>query len=103
MNRLLEMTRLKDILDDAALASDWTAVGAADRTLLAALSRWPAAGALTSVEQVALARLRQSHQAALDQCMRCADALALRLQDMNTRKDGWLAYAATGTWEDLPA
>ena len=34
---------------------------------------------------------------------RLSDAMAVRLNDMNNHKDGWLAYAANGTSEDLLA
>lgn len=103
MNRHRAMTLLKDRLDDACLAADWEAVAAADRDIAAALPVWQAAGHWSSLEQVAFARLRQSHRAAFEFCTRTSDAMAVRLNDMNNHKDGWLAYAASGTSEDLLA
>lgn len=103
MNRHRALVSLAERLNDACLASDWTALAALDAELAVSLPVWATAGRWTAPEQVAFARLRLGHRAALELCARHAGELAVRLNGMNTHKDGWLAYAADGNWEDLPA
>jgi len=103
MNRHDALVAFAARLNDACLASDWAALAEIDAELAASLPRWVAAGRWTAAEQLAFARLRLGHRAALDLCARCSDELAVRLRGMNEHKDGWLAYAADSTWEDLHA
>ena len=103
MNRHDALVTFAARLNDACLASDWIALAEIDGQLAASLSQWLAAGRWTPAEQVAFARLRVGHRAAMELCARRSDELAVRLNGMNAHKDGWLAYAADGTWEDLHA
>jgi len=103
MTRHDALVRFAARLNDACLASDWSALAEIDAQLAASLPQWVAAGHWTPAEQLALARLRLGHRAALELCARRSDELAVRLRGMNAHKDGWLAYAADSTWEDLHA
>lgn len=91
---------LRDRLNDACVLSDWEALAAIDREIAQLLPRWRTEGRWTAAEQLGLERLRQSHRAALEHCQRSSDELAVRLNDLGTHKDGWLAYAVDGTWEE---
>lgn len=92
---------LRDRLNDACVLSDWEALAAIDREIARLLPRWRDEGRWTAPEQLGLERLRQSHRAALELCQRSSDELAVRLSDLGMHKDGWLAYAVDGSWEEL--
>jgi hypothetical protein len=92
---------LRDRLNDACVLSDWEALAAIDREIARLLPRWRDEGRWTAAEQLGLERLRQSHRAALELCQRSSDELAVRLSDLGMHKDGWLAYAVDGSWEEV--
>ncbi len=77
----------------AARAHDWNALSATDRELRRQLPRLVAQGPWSTSERTALQRLEQAHSAALLGCRAAGDALQLRMTQLRSNHDGWLAYA----------
>jgi hypothetical protein len=81
-------------LEAAATAGDWSALRSADadvRALLKAL-----AGARGAADRAALTALRSAHAAAMRRCAEASQRLEERLDDMQQRREGWMAYAMSG-------
>lgn len=96
------MARQADILAMAARLSsaagngDWTALAAANSALAPTLATLAAQGAWSEAERGALRTLRAAHQQAYRDCSEEKERLARRLSDMQTNKEGWIAYALYG-------
>ncbi|MBB3221433.1 hypothetical protein [Pseudoduganella umbonata] len=62
-----------------------------------------AQGAWTAAERAALAALRQQHREAVQKVGATSAGLAVHLQQMNTQKEGWLAYALDNDFAGIQA
>ena len=93
MARQQQLLRLAQEVAAATAAADWTALTALDRQLSSVLPALGAQGAWTAPERAALAALRQRHREAAQKVGAARAELATHLQQMNTQKEGWLAYA----------
>lgn len=92
--QLLDLTRR---LRTAANASDWPALRVIDREL-AHLLRWMRLSG-SDQERAAFEELRRAHAEAREQCDREAARLDEVLAHMRTHRDGWMAYALSGSHE----
>lgn len=93
MARQQQLQRLAQEVAAAAAAADWKALAALNTRMASVLPAMAAQGKWTPAERAALATLRQRHvQAAQAVGAACTD-LGKQLQQMNTQKEGWLAYA----------
>ncbi len=77
----------------AARAQDWAALGVADQTLAEQLPQLAAQGDWSTAERAVLHSLAQAHSAARNAAAAAGDALAERLAQLQSGRDGWLAYA----------
>ncbi|TWI67595.1 hypothetical protein IP91_01712 [Pseudoduganella lurida] len=91
--RQQQLLRVAQQLAAAAAAADWPALATVNTLLTATLPALAAQGPWTPAERAALAVLRQQHAAALQQVNAASTALGKQMQQMNTNKEGWLAYA----------
>jgi hypothetical protein len=87
------MAGLAQRLRDAAAGQDWAALAEADRDLARFLAIAAAQGLPAPAERTALQALRLAHGQARTLCAEAGEQLARRMADMQTSKDGWLAYA----------
>lgn len=93
MDRQYTIDALGADLAAAAASGDWSRLEALERTLASRLPALAARGPWSASERDALARLRAQHDAAEAACGGAALALAARLDEMRTNKEGWIAYA----------
>lgn len=93
MARQQELQRLAQQVAAASAAADWTALAALNTQMATALPALAAQGAWTPAERAALAGLRARHAAAVQAVAAASSALGTHLQQMNSHKEGWLAYA----------
>lgn len=91
--RHVQLTRFAAQLLQAARARDWAALETADREVARSLPQLAAQGDWTPAEQAALQQLGQAHNAAREVCSAAGQALAQHIQQLQTGRDGWLAYA----------
>ena len=77
----------------AARAQDWAALEVADRTLAEQLPQLALQGEWSAAERTALHGLDQAHNAARNAAAAAGEALAERLAQLQSGRDGWLAYA----------
>lgn len=77
----------------AAKAQDWAALAAADQALAEQLPQLAQQGAWSEPERSVLRGLAQAHAAARNAAAAAGDALAARLAQLQSGRDGWLAYA----------
>lgn len=77
----------------AAKAQDWAALEVADQTLAEQLPQLAAQGDWSAAERTVLQGLAQAHSAARNAAAAAGDALAERLAQLQSGRDGWLAYA----------
>lgn len=92
MDRQAAIRALGAQLDTAAAARDWSALDVHARALGQRLSALAASRPWSAAERAALAQLQAAHGAAAAACDGAAEALSLRLEDMRTNKEGWIAY-----------
>jgi hypothetical protein len=93
MARQQELARLAQQVAAASAAADWKALAALNTLMAAALPAMAAQGAWTPAERVALAALRGRHKAAVLAVDTASSELGKHLQQINSHKEGWLAYA----------
>ncbi|GGX81467.1 hypothetical protein GJV26_24865 [Massilia dura] len=93
MVRQQELVRLAQQVAAATAAADWKALAALNTLMASALPAMAAQGAWTPAERAALAALRGRHEAAVQAASTASSELAKHLQQMNSHKEGWLAYA----------
>lgn len=100
MDRQAQLLQLAQKMSAATAASDWTALGAINSLMAAALPAMAAQGPWTPAERAALAALRQLHLQA-EHCAKLAsDQLAAKLGELQGRKEGWVAYAMSNPDHD---
>jgi hypothetical protein len=93
MDRTAAIDGLGRVLLDAGARADWELLGRAVGELAPRLQALAGGRPWTDAERAALGRLRGAHAAA-EQAVAAASAqLQLRMDDMRTNKDGWMAYA----------
>ena len=83
-------------LHEAGARGDWTLLEPSVRELAPQLKALAARGPWNGAERAALARLRAVHVRAAGACDQAAAALAARLDEMRSNKEGWMAYALAG-------
>ncbi|WP_338763711.1 hypothetical protein [Massilia sp. METH4] len=93
MARQQQLLRLAQQVAAATAAADWKELGALDAQLAAILPVLAAQGIWTAGERSALVALRQQHRDAMQKVRAANCELGKQLQQMNTHKEGWLAYA----------
>ncbi|WBS00822.1 hypothetical protein OU994_21280 [Pseudoduganella sp. SL102] len=93
MARLQQLQRLAQDVAAAAAAAEWKALAALNIQLSAALPAMAAQGPWSPAERAALAALREQHRQAVQKVGAASADLGKQLQQMNTHKEGWLAYA----------
>lgn len=95
MDKRAQLSDVTRRLRNAAQAADWSAVGAIDREI-AHLLRWMQRTESTE-ERAALEELRKAHADARARCDREAARIDEALVHMRTHRDGWMAYAMSGS------
>jgi hypothetical protein len=103
MARQQQLLRLAQQVAAATAAADWKALAALNTLMASALPAMAAEGAWTAPERAALAALRQQHDAAVVAVRKSSDELGKHLQQMNTHKEGWLAYALDNDFAGIEA
>jgi len=93
MARQQQLARLAQQVASASAAADWTSLAALNTLMASALPAMAAQGAWTPAERAALAALRSRHQAAVLAVGTASSELGKHLQQINSHKEGWLAYA----------
>ena len=100
MDRQQQLLQLAQKMSAATAASDWTALAAINTLMASSLPLMAAQGPWTPAERAALAALRQLHRQA-EHCAGLASTeLAAKLNEMQSRKEGWMAYAMTSPEND---
>ncbi|WP_200955548.1 hypothetical protein [Massilia sp. Root418] len=103
MDRQQHLLQMAQKMSAATAASDWTALSAINTLMAAALPTLAAQGPWSPAERAALAALRQLHRQA-EHCAKLAsDDLAAKLSELQSRKEGWMAYAMTSADNDTGA
>jgi hypothetical protein len=103
MARQQQLLRLAQQVAAATAAADWKALAALNTLMASALPAMAAQGRWTSAERAALAALRQQHVAAVQAVGTASTELGRQLQQMNTHKEGWLAYALDNDFAGIQA
>ncbi|QBE65646.1 hypothetical protein [Pseudoduganella lutea] len=93
MAREQELLRLAQQVAAAAAAADWKALAVLNTQMASTLPALAGQGKWTPAERAALAALRQQHKAATEAVSTASSKLGKHLQQINTHKEGWLAYA----------
>jgi hypothetical protein len=93
LTRQAQLTQLGDAFQAAAAGADWTRLSDQASALGPALQALAARGPWSAAERGALARLRSQHDAAAQAAASATRALGVRLDELRTNKDGWIAYA----------
>lgn len=93
MDRQATLRGIGAELAAAGAARDWARLDAAARALAPQLAALAASGPWSAAEGAALAQLRAGHDQAAAACAGAVEALATRLEEMRTNKEGWIAYA----------
>jgi len=91
--RLAQVARLGEAMQAAAARDDWNGMGEHTRALSPLLRALAAHGPWNAAERVLLERVHAQHDAATLRAAAAARSLELRLEEMRTNKDGWIAYA----------
>jgi len=91
--RAAQLNRMAEALRAAAASADWALLGEQVRALAPQLRALAARGPWNAAERQAGLRLRAAHDAAFDAAAAASSELATKLQQLNSNKDGWLAYA----------
>jgi hypothetical protein len=93
MNGTARLLALRERLDAAVAADDWVALEALDREIAACLPAAAASGVAPAVCEA----LRRAHRQARAHCRQAAARLGERLAELGTHREGWLAYALSGS------
>jgi len=93
LERGAQLDRMAAALRAAAANADWALLGEQVRALAPQLRALAARGPWTPPERQAGTRLRAAHDAAFAAAASASGELAAKLQQLNSHKDGWLAYA----------
>jgi len=93
MDRQRTLLQLAQKMSAAIASEDWRALAAINTLMSSSLPLMAAQGKWNVGERAALSALRQLHQEAALRCNRATTELGQRLKDMQTNKEGWLAYA----------
>lgn len=92
MDNGAQLLALARRLRDAAACQDWEAVGDLDREVAALVASLAKVDQPSAAERTAFDALHRVHTAARLQCeVECA-RLATGLTELQTHKEGWLAY-----------
>jgi hypothetical protein len=75
----------------AASSGDWATLVRVDTEVAGALACLDAPW--SDAERAALTELRTAHHEALRRCFEEAERLGQRLDDLGSRREGWMAYA----------
>jgi hypothetical protein len=92
-DREARMLRMADALRAAAAGADWARLDEQARALAPQLRALAERGPWNAAERGALLRLREAHDDAARAAAAATDALAQKLEELRTNKDGWIAYA----------
>lgn len=103
MDKSRAIDRLSARLHGAATAADWDLLERAVHELAPQLQALAASGPWSAAQRAALARLRTAHDDAMQACALAAAALQVRLDEMGSNKEGWMAYALAGEPESAEA
>lgn len=100
MDRQRALVRLANKLRAALAADDWQALAAINISMATALPAMAGQAPWSPAEQAALTALHQLHQQAAARCEVAMADMSKRLHDMQTNKEGWIAYALTNDSAD---
>lgn len=100
MDRQRALSRLASKLRAALAAEDWQALAAINVSMATALPAMAGQAPWSPAERAALTALHELHQQAAGRCAAVATELSKRLHDMQTNKEGWIAYALTNDSAD---
>jgi hypothetical protein len=103
LTRQAQLDRMAEALRSSAADADWALLGEQVRVLAPQLRALAAHGPWNAAERQACARLRAAHDAAQETAAAASSVLAARLQQLNSNKDGWLAYAMHSDTESGPS
>ncbi len=87
------MIQLAERLQAASTSSHWQALASIDNELARLLPGMQTQGRWSAREQAALSAVRRAHRLAYENCQAEAARLGKHLDDMQARKEGWMAYA----------
>jgi hypothetical protein len=93
MDRQQQLLRMAQHVATASAASDWKTLASLNTLMASSLPAMAAQGKWTPAERAALAALRQQHHDAVLRVGAASTELGKHLQQMNTHKEGWIAYA----------
>jgi hypothetical protein len=93
MDRQQQLLRMAQHIAAAGAASDWKTLAALNTMMASSLPAMAAQGNWTPAERAALVALRQQHRDAVLRVDAASTALGKHLEQMNSHKEGWLAYA----------
>lgn len=91
--RQATLAQLSAHLLQAAKVQHWDALEQADQAVAAQLPALAAQGPWSDAERAALQALIQAHDAARRAAAAAGSALAERIAQLQSGRDGWLAYA----------
>jgi hypothetical protein len=92
-DRQAQLLQMGEALRAAAVAADWALLGEHANALAPRLRALAARGPWSAAERQALQRLRNAHDDAASAAAAASDQLALKLEQLRSNKDGWIAYA----------
>ena len=101
MDRQQSLLQLAQKMSAATAASDWPALSAINTLMAAALPTMAAQGPWSPAERAALSALRQLHLQAQHCAHLASGELAARMGEMQSSKEGWMAYAMTSEDNEL--
>lgn len=93
MDRERRLAQLAERLHAARGAKHWRALASIDTELAQSLPAMKEQGAWSTREQLALSAVRRAHGLAYEDCLREGARLGRQLEEMQTHKEGWMAYA----------
>jgi len=93
MDRQQTLLKLAQQISTATAASDWKALEAVNTMMASALPTMAAQGRWTPAELAALTALRQMHDQSVLHCQQTSIEMSKHLSEMQTNKEGWIAYA----------
>lgn len=93
MDRQKTLLQMTQKMSTAIAANDWKALAALNTLMASALPQLAAQGHWSAPERAALAALRQQHEEAVRRCGQATSELGQRLNEMQSNKEGWIAYA----------
>ena len=88
-----QLLRMGEAFRAAAAAADWSALGEHAHALAPRLQALAARGPWSAAERQALQRLRGAHDEAAAAAATASGELALKLEQLRSNKDGWIASA----------